>query len=186
LEEGERGFSFLREGPLDMRMDQDLSIPAKDLINVLTKGELYELFSKLGEESNAWRISELIVSARKVKPIETTLDLVEIIKQAKPQRLSKINPATQVFQALRIAINDEINALKDGLPKALGLLENRGRLITISFHSLDDRVVKQSFVRFKNENRGEIITAKPITPNGEEIDRNIRSRSAKLRVLEKI
>lgn len=187
LEVPGRGFSFQKEGPLDMRMDKDLAVQAKDIIQVLRKGELYELFSKLGEESNARRISEYIVSARKVKPIETTQDLVKIIEEAKSvRRFSNIHPATKVFQALRIAVNDELNVLKDALPKSVELLNKKGRLLVISFHSLEDRIVKQNFRNLEQKHIGKIITRKPITPTIEEQNLNRRSRSAKLRVFKKI
>lgn len=192
LEKPERGFSFQKEGPLDMRMDKDLAVQAKDIIQVLTKGELYELFSKLGEESNARRISEFIVSARKIKPIETTEDLALIIesvyrmKKNASSAFARASADKKVFQALRIAVNDELNALKEALPKAVKLIEEKGRLLVISFHSLEDRIVKRSFNEFSQRGLGRIITKKPITATVEEINRNIRSRSAKLRVLEKI
>jgi 16S rRNA (cytosine1402-N4)-methyltransferase len=181
----ERGFSFMREGPLDMRMDRDLKVQAKDLINSLTKGELYELFTKLGEEWRARTIAEHIIRSRQLKPIETTTELAEIVKKAVPSQ-GDINPATKIFQALRIAINDELNSLREALPKAVELLQSGGRLAIISFHSLEDRIVKQEFIRLKNEEQGEIITKKPIIPTEEEIRENKRSRSAKLRVFQKI
>lgn len=185
LEVAERGFSFLRDGPLDMRMDKDLTVQAKDLIQVLTKGELYELFSKVGEESCARSVSEHIISARKIKPITTTQDLVRIIEKAKRSgRFLGIHPATLVFQALRIAVNDELNALREALPKAGGLLEKNGRLLVISFHSLEDRVVKKSFIEFQKRNMGVILTKTPILPSIREISKNKRARSAKLRVFE--
>lgn len=192
LEKPERGFSFQKEGPLDMRMDKDLAVQAKDIIQVLTKGELYELFSKLGEESNARRISEFIVSARKIKPIETTQDLALIIESAYGMKknassaFARASADKKIFQALRIAVNDELNALKEALPKAVKLIEEKGRLLVISFHSLEDRIVKRSFNEFSQRGLGKIITKKPITATVEEINRNIRGRSAKLRVLEKI
>ena len=192
LEVPGRGFSFQKEGPLDMRMDKDLAVQAKDLLQVLTKGELYELFSKLGEESNARRISEYIVSARKVKPIETTQDLALIIERAYGMKRgatsanARASADKKVFQALRIAVNDELNALRETLPKGVKLLEENGRLLVISFHSLEDRIVKQSFIEFQERRIGKIITKKPISPCIEEINKNKRSRSAKLRVFKKI
>jgi len=185
VDEAKRGFSFLKEGPLDMRMDRSLTVWAKDIIQVLTKGELYELFSKLGEESNARDVSEHIVRARRVKPIETTQELVEIIDEVKPRwRFSNIHPATKIFQALRLAVNDDLTALKEALPKGVKLLEKNGRLLVISFQSLEDRIVKRSFIEFSKNGLGKIITKKPIVPNAEEINKNIRARSAKLRVFE--
>ena len=180
---GGRGFSFQKEGPLDMRMDSELGVRAMDLIKILTKGELYEIFTKFGEENRAWAISERIVSARKMKPIETTKDLVDVIGG---KRFGAIHAATKVFQALRIAVNDELGSLEEVLPKAIRLLEKNGRLAIISFHSLEDRIVKRSFLNFENMKLGKIITEKPIVPSQEEIEKNRRSRSAKLRIFEKL
>jgi 16S rRNA (cytosine1402-N4)-methyltransferase len=182
----ERGFSFQHEGPLDMRMDKDLQVKAGDLINVLTKSELTELFTKLGEERFTRSIVSRIIEARKAKRIETTTELAEIIRRAVHFSKKGINPATKVFQALRIAVNDELNNLIEALPKAVGLLESGGRLAVISFHSLEDRIVKRSFLAFEEKGLGTIITKKPIVPTEEEIVANGRSRSSKLRVFEKI
>ena len=186
LESKERGFSFQEEGPLDMRMDQDLQVRAADLVKILTKGELYELFSKLGEESRAWEFSRRIVSARRMRPIETTRDLALILEGGRGATSShaKASADKKVFQALRIAVNDELNSIKEALPKSLTLLEKKGRLLVISFHSLEDRIVKNSFLEFSSKREGIIITKKPITPTMVEIDKNRRSRSAKLRVFE--
>ncbi len=181
-----RGFSFQSNGPLDMRMDKDLSVKARDLVNSLTKRELIELFTRLGEEYKAPVIAEEIIKARANEPIVTTLELVEIVKKAVPNYSYKINPATKVFQALRIAINDEINNLKESLPKALKLLDKSGRLVVISFHSLEDRIVKNLFREWEQMGLGKIVIKKPITPRAQEIEENRRSRSAKLRVFEKI
>lgn len=173
-----RGFSFQNEGPLDMRMDQELGVRALDLVKILTKGELNEIFTEFGEESHAWKISDAIVRARSVRPIETTADLAKIVFPIAGQ-------SKKVFQALRIAINDELNAITQALPKALGLLGEKGRLCVISFHSLEDRIVKRKFLEFEKEERGRIITEKPIVPTNEEINENKRARSAKLRIFEK-
>lgn len=181
----QRGFSFQKEGPLDMRMDQDLSLTAKDFIYALTKGELYELFTKLGEESNARKFSDLIVRARGVKPIETTRDLAMIFEKIPSRRVWGINRATKIFQALRIAVNDELNAIREALPKAVDMLEDKGRILAISFHSLEDRIVKRAFIEFEEKNMGKIITKKPVSPTKEEIGVNRRSRSAKLRIFER-
>jgi 16S rRNA (cytosine1402-N4)-methyltransferase len=186
LESAQRGFSFMREGPLDMRMDLDQKVKAGDLINILTKGELYDLFTKLGEERFARVIVAGIISARKVKPIQTTTELSEIIKRAVPFSKKGINPATKVFQALRIAVNDELHSLSEALPKAVALLEPGGRLAVISFHSLEDRIVKRALLDFEEKGLGKIITKKPIVPDAEEIENNNRARSSKLRVFEKI
>jgi 16S rRNA (cytosine1402-N4)-methyltransferase len=173
-----RGFSFQNEGPLDMRMDQELGVRALDLIKILTKGELCEIFTKFGEETHAWAISDAIVRARSVKPIETTTDLAKIVFAIAGQ-------SKKVFQALRIAVNDELVSLEEALPKALGLLEENGRLCTISFHSLEDRIVKRKFLEFQEKKMGKVITEKPIIPTEEEIERNKRAGSAKLRIFEK-
>ncbi len=181
----ERGFSVQKEGPLDMRMDQDLGVKAGDLLNVLTKGELYELFNKLGEERFAYAISNSIVRARQIKRIETTTDLVGIINRVVPKGRENINPATRVFQALRIAVNDELNNIEEALPKALTLLKPNGRIAVISFHSLEDRIIKNTFREWEEKGLGTIVTDKPIVPSEEEIQKNNRSRSSKLRVFEK-
>ncbi len=168
-----------------MRMDKSLQVRALDLIKILTKGELYEIFHKLGEESSAFALSKHIVRARSIKPIETTDDLRKIMEEVRPQRFSRINALAKVFQALRIVVNDELNALKEALPKALEVLGNQGRLLVISFHSLEDRIVKHNFIDFEKRSLGKIITKKPIRPSTEEISKNKRSRSAKLRVFER-
>ncbi len=186
IDEGERGFSFMNLGPLDMRMDRNLNVKAGDLVNILTKGELYELFNKLGEDYHAKAIASAIVSARQVKKIETTWELSEIVRKVVRSSGGKINPATKVFQALRIAINDELNSLRDFLPRALDVIEEGGRIAIISFHSLEDRIVKNEFKKWAEIGKGIIVTKKPIAPGDEEIDMNPRSRSAKLRVFEKI
>jgi 16S rRNA (cytosine1402-N4)-methyltransferase len=185
VDEASRGFSFMKEGPLDMRMDRDLNVKAGDLINVLTKGELFDLFIKLGEERFARPISESIVRAREIKRIETTTELADIIRKVVPSSKKGINPATKVFQALRIAVNDELHSVADALPKAVSLLEHGGRLAVISFHSLEDRIVKHSFLEFESKGLGKIVTKKPIIPSDEEIEANSRSRSSKLRVFER-
>ncbi len=181
-----RGFSFAKDGPLDMRMDRDLQVNAADLVNVLTKSELTELFTKFGEERFTRSIVSHIVEARKAKRIESTAELADIVRHAVPFSKKGINPATQVFQALRIAVNDELNSLIEALPNAVDLLESKGRLVVISFHSLEDRIVKRSFLEFEEKGLGTIITKKPIVPTDEEIEQNSRSRSSKLRVFEKI
>ncbi len=181
LEDPKRGFSFLKDGPLDMRMDPTLEVKALDLINGLNKGELYELFTKLGEEKNAFRIVDALVSSREVNPIQTTTQLAGIIERS-ARRRGKIHPATKIFQALRIAVNDEQNALHGALPEALEVLEENGKIIVISFHSLEDRIVKVRFKEWEALNFGVVYTKKPITPSNDEIKNNPRSRSAKMRV----
>ena len=179
IDKPERGFSFQNEGPLDMRMDQELGVRALDLIKILTKGELYEIFTKFGEESRAWEISDAIVRTRSMNPIETTGNLAKIVFKIAGQ-------SKKVFQALRIAVNDELNSITEGLPKALRLLEPKGRLCVISFHSLEDRIIKRAFLEFEEKGFGKIITQKPIVPTEEEIAENKRARSAKLRIFEKL
>lgn len=186
FDEAKRGFSFQSEGPLDMRMDKELQVNAGDLVNALTRGELIELFTTYGEEPFARSIASHIVEARKEKRIETTTELAGIIRKAVPFTKKGINPATKVFQALRIAVNDELHVLIETLPKAVELLESNGRLAVISFHSLEDRIVKRSFLAFEEKGLGKVVTKKPIVPSEEEIMANSRSRSSKLRVFEKM
>jgi len=191
LDTAERGFSFQKAGPLDMRMDRRLHVKASDLINGLTKQELAELFYKLGEEYRSREVAQAIVAAREKKPIKTTEELEKIVRHALGGRFSRggretsLHPATKVFQALRIVVNDELHSLEEALPKAVRLLEDRGRLVVISFHSLEDRLVKNTFKAFANEGLGTILTEKPITASVQERAENIRSRSAKLRVFER-
>ncbi len=182
LKDPKRGFSFLNSGPIDMRMNPELSVRAVDLLNALNKGELMELFRNYGEETQAKQIAQAIVDAR---PIETTVKLAEIVEKAVGGRYSKIHPATKVFQALRIAVNDELESLKMVLPKALDLIMPGGRIIVVSFHSLEDGIVKHTFKDWESSNRGEILTDKPIIPTDREIGENISSRSSKLRVFQK-
>ena len=179
LESPERGFSFSKNGPLDMRMDPTLGVTALDLIKASKKGELYELFVRLGEEKHSKRLSDIVVSSSGV--INTTTDLAKLVERA-VGRGGKIHPATRIFQALRMAVNDELNALTEGLDGAVEALERGGKVLVISFHSLEDRVVKNTFKKWVKEGKGRILTKKPITPSKEEIDENSRSRSAKLRV----
>ncbi|MCL5113679.1 MAG: 16S rRNA (cytosine(1402)-N(4))-methyltransferase RsmH [Patescibacteria group bacterium] len=194
LEKAQRGFSFQKAGPLDMRMDASGAsgkVKAADLVNALTKGELYALFSKLGEERRASAISSAIVRARGIKPIESTRELAEVVQSAYGQKLDQTSAFERqlinkrIFQALRIAVNDELNNLRQALPKAIDLLEKNGRLLVISFHSLEDKIVKQSFIEFDRLNKGKIITKKPIGPSKDEMKKNRKSKSSKLRVFEK-
>lgn len=179
----ERGFSF-QPGPLDMRMGKSLSVTAADLVNGLTEKELVELFTRLGEEPFARRIARLIVDTRKVSPITTTDQLAGLIKRT-IHGTDGIHPATRVFQALRIAVNDELHALRESLPQAVSLLRPGGRLVVITFHSLEDRIVKQAFEKFEKEGLGESVTKKPVIAGETEVLQNRRARSAKLRVFEK-
>lgn len=186
VESPERGFSFAKKGPLDMRMDPELKVMALDLVNALTRKELNELFSKMGEEKYSWRLAGALVSARQVSAIKDTLALAEIIKRNINLRYGKVHPATRVFQALRIAVNDELNALKEGLSNALDVIEKNGCIIVIDFHSLEDRIVKHTFKEWEIAGMGKILTKKPIRPSGVEVAENPRSRSAKMRIFKKI
>ncbi len=195
LETPNRGFSFNLDAPLDMRMDQSSNSPkASDLLKVLSEKELSELFWKLGEERFARQIARKIVEVRKQKSIETTNDLVRVILSVRHRSPNdKIHPATRVFQALRIAVNDELNSLREALPQALDILEKGGRIVVISFHSLEDRIVKNFFKDHSSrhperssEGSIKILTRKPIEPTEEEIIQNPRARSGKLRVAERL
>jgi len=190
INEAERGFSFLKEGPLDMRMDKDSVVTAEALVNLLGKGELYDLFNKLGQEHRAGPISNSIIRARRIKAIQTTDELADVVKKAYGIKgelsvYAKTNINKRVFQALRIAVNDELQSIEEALPKALELLGANGRIAVISFHSLEDGIVKRAFKDFANRNMGKIITEKPIEATSEEIGLNSRSKPAKLRVFER-
>lgn len=184
----ERGFSYQKNVPLDMRMDKTLSVTAADLLKILTKGELNELFNKLGEEHSARRISELIVLSRRIKKIETSDDLLEAIRgnDRVVSAFERAKILSKIFQALRIAVNDELNNLREVLPKAIELLDKDASLLVISFHSLEDRIVKRGFEEYERKGMGEIFTKKPITPDTEEMRSNSRSKSSKMRVFKKI
>jgi len=191
LEDRERGFSFRWEAPLDMRMSRDGKITARDLLQVLSVSEMSEIFRQYGEERWANRIARAIVRRRQIKPLRTTRELVEVIEKSVPGRRGRIHPATRTFQALRIAVNDELNNLKAFLAQSAELLLPGGRLCIISFHSLEDRIVKEHFRRWARGEGGEpphfrILTPKPAVPSAEEVLANPRSRSAKLRAIEKI
>lgn len=182
LETPERGFSFSKPGPLDMRMDQSLSVTAEHLVNGLNEGELYELFTRLGEVSDARRLARAICRSRVEKKIETTQQLAKIVNPLGKRKKGEIDPATKVFMALRIVVNDELNSLKEALPKAAAHLKPGGRLVVLSFHSLEDRIVKDFF---KSSRDLTTVTEKPITPSEAELKKNRRSRSVKMRVAEK-
>lgn len=188
LEQGSRGFSFNSDAPLDMRMNQNAQIPtAADLVNGLHEGELAELFWKLGEENFSRPIAKAIVERRNLNKIETTGQLANIILSARRRLPSdRVHPATKIFQALRIAVNDELNSLKGALPASIDILDSGGRLAVICFHSLEDRIVKDYFNRSATSGKVKLISKKPITPTDKEIDENPRSRSAKLRIAEKV
>ena len=188
LETLKRGFSFNLKGPLDMRMDPDLRVTAADLVNALNKGELEKLFEKFGQEYRAGRLAEAIVNVRRLRPIKTCNELTEIVvrAQGKRSRFDRTHPATRIFQALRMAVNDELNNLRQALPQAVEILKPEGRLAVISFHSGEDRIAKQFLKEKEAVGQMRVITKKPTTPTVDEIKQNPRSRSAKLRVGEKL
>jgi len=185
LDDGARGFSFRTEAPLDMRMGGDAKYDAAALVNELPQEELERLIRAFGGENFAGRIARVIVEERKLKRVATTLELANIVSKAVPSfyRHGKLHPATRTFQALRIAVNDELGALKEGLVKAAAYLARGGRIAVISFHSLEDRIVKDYF---KSDETLKVITKKPVVPDDAETAENRRSRSAKLRVAEKL
>lgn len=197
LDTPERGFSFTHDAPLDMRFNRDFGLTAAQLVNTWPEADLADILFKYGEEPRAKRIVRAIIKAR---PLTTTAQLAEIVKRAYPEH-SRVHPATRTFQALRIAVNDELASVEDALPKAVSALRSGGRLAVISFHSLEDRIVKDFFREqakdlinppyeqiYKVERKATLkeINRKPITPDEEEIKENPRARSAKLRVVEKL
>jgi 16S rRNA (cytosine1402-N4)-methyltransferase len=184
LDRAERGFSFMKAGPLDMRMDDRRGPSASDLVMTLPEDELADIIFQYGEERASRRIAKAIVQQRSVAPIRDTHTLAAIIESVLP-RSGKLHPATRTFQALRIAVNEELDELEKALAQALSLLAPQGRLIVISFHSLEDRMVKQAFQAWKKEKAGTIITKKCLMAMDDESRLNPRSRSAKLRVFEK-
>lgn len=188
IDKSGRGFSFQKDEPLDMRSDKNSDLTAEEIVNRWSEKELFEIFDKYGGERFARRIARLVCQARKSERIKTTGQLVEIIKRAVPvsQRHKRIHLATRVFQAIRIVVNDELKNLEKALPQALEILEKNGRLAVISFHSLEDKIVKYFFREEAKKSNLEILTDKPITANEEEIKFNPRSRSARLRVVVKL
>jgi len=187
LDNPERGFSFQEEGPLDMRLDRDSYICAYDLLNNLTEKEISILLWNFGQERWHHRIAQLLVKERQKHPITTTKELSEIVLKAIPYRYqrARIHPATRTFQALRIAVNHELQNLEIALNKAVELLNKGGRICVISFHSLEDRIVKVVFRKFASIGLLKILTPKPLTPKYTEIKENPSSRSSKLRVAER-
>jgi len=203
LDEEERGFSYHGEASLDMRMDKTQEFSAWDVVNRYTERDLERIIWDYGEERWARRIAKFIIDTRKEKPIDTTLELVDVIKRAIPKkvRMQGAHPARQTFQAIRIEVNNELEVLKESIPIMCRLLKKGGRICIITFHSLEDRIVKNSFrdlykdcicppevpiCSCDKKREIEIITRKPIGPSENEIDRNPRSRSSKLRVAERI
>lgn len=200
LDEAGRGFSFLRDGPLDMRMDPDAGVPASEWLAKVDERELVRTLKVYGEERQAGRIARAILVARDETPITRTLELANIIEAAAPKRDQKIHPATRTFQAIRIAINDELGQLEAALAASVDALKAGGRLCVISFHSLEDRIVKR-FMRDASrepeqyrgmpeipaEHRPKLaLVGKPVTASEEELAANVRSRSARLRVAERL
>lgn len=185
LNRKERGFSFLREGPLDMRMNKAQRINTSHLINKTSYKELQNILYEFGEERWAKRITRAIVREREKTPVTTTTQLARIIERAVPYR-GRIHPATRTFLALRLRINGELENLREALPPTVDSLKKKGRICIISYHSLEDRIVKNSFKDFAHQGKLKILTKKPVTPTIEEIRANPRSRSAKLRVGERI
>ncbi len=191
LENSGRGFSFLRNEPLLMTMKENptqADITAKEVVNTWEEKNLADIIHGYGEEKYARKIARGIIEAREEKEIVTTFDLVKIIDQAVPgiYRRGRIHPATRTFQALRIAVNDELGALEKGLEKGFDALKRGGRMSVISFHSLEDRITKKFYKKKEKEGKAILINKKPIIAGEEEIKNNPRSRSAKLRILEKI
>lgn len=184
LDNAQRGFSLKGEARLDMRMDKQQELSAYDVVNSYSKDKLEEIFYLYGEEPNAKKIAEAIHDIRRRAPILTTKELSEII-QTIPHKNEPIHPATRVFQAIRIEVNDELGSEKKGLEDAVDLLKIGGRIVVISFHSLEDRIAKQLFSKKERERKGKVITKRPITASFEELTENKRARSAKLRVFEK-
>ncbi|MCR4715802.1 MAG: 16S rRNA (cytosine(1402)-N(4))-methyltransferase RsmH [Lachnospiraceae bacterium] len=197
----ERGFSYREDAPLDMRMDQSMSLTAKDIVNDYSESELFHIIKNYGEDAFAKNIAKHIVMAREKKPIETTFELVDVIKAAIPAkvRAGKGHPAKQTFQAIRIELNRELEVLTNTLDQIVDRLNPGGRICIITFHSLEDRIVKQAFKRYENpctcpanfpvcvcgnKPKGKVVTRKPILPSEEEILSNSRAKSAKLRVFE--
>lgn len=203
LDEADRGFSYMHDAPLDMRMNQDSKYSAYDVVNEMSEEELYRIIKEYGEERWAKRVAQFIVEERKNKPIVTTYELVDVIKKAIPQGARKDgpHPAKRTFQAIRIAVNRELEIIAPTIEDVVDKLASGGRLCIITFHSLEDRIVKQAFKRLEDPctcakefpvcvcgktPKVKVITRKPILPSDEEVEINPRSRSAKLRIIEKL
>jgi len=203
LDVGERGFSFQQDGPLDMRMDRGQALTAAQLVNGLSAEELAQIFWELGGEPQARRLARVIAREREKRRFETTRQLAAAIEQASPRRGRRAHPATRIFQALRIAVNDELGSLKLGLAGAMNALKRGGRLAVVTFHSAEDRIVKD-FGRARAQDYAftggvdvpelreprapelKLVTRKAIKPGEAELAENVRSRSAQLRVMEKL
>lgn len=202
IDKTERGFSFMRDAELDMRMDQNNELTAKKVVNTYSLNDLTQIFYKYGEEDFARPIAKNIVGHRFEKEICTTLELVEIIKESVPLKyFIKEHPERKIFQAIRIEVNDELSALEETLDDAIKMLNKGGRICVITFHSLEDRIVKQMFKKYSDVDplvKGlpvipkeykpliKLINKKPILPSGMELEENSRSKSAKLRIIERV
>ncbi len=185
LMDKKRGFSFDSDTELDMRMDDRLGVKAKDLLALLSVDQLTDVFQTYGGETHAKKIAQAIVKNRQQgKPIITTAQLAHLIERLVP-RHGKLHPATKVFQALRILVNDELDSIEQALPAALQTITTGGRIVTISFHEGEDRLVKTAFSEWEQQQLGKRINQKPIGPSEQEINKNPRARSAKLRIFEK-
>lgn len=188
LDDPERGFSIRQDGPLDMRMDQSATQSAADLVNQLTQPELAKILREWGDERYAQRVASAIITERAKSPIRTTQELARTVLKAMPKgrKWQKIHPATRTFQAIRIAVNQELEILAKTFHSAVEALKPGGRICVIAFHSLEDRIVKLTFKEMKKENKIEILTKKPLKPGEEEIASNPRARSGLLRVAERM
>lgn len=202
IDDERRGFSFMVDGPLSMKMDEDNTLDAFKVVNEYSKEDLTRIFFEYGEEKLSKTIANKIANIRKEKPIQSTLELVEVIKSAVGSNyFYKHHPERQIFQAIRIEVNDELNVLKKVLPDAIGLLNKGGRICVITFHSLEDRIVKSIFKKYSEIDdmvKGlpiipdeykpliKLVNHKPILPSENELKENSRSHSAKLRVIERI
>ncbi len=196
LADVQRGFSFQSQGELDMRMNPEIGLKASELLQQMSETELTRLFQDYGNERHAARFAHAIVKARYQTPVKTVNDLVGVIEASLPYSLrfkkghrpqwAKRHPATKIFQALRIVVNDELAALRDGIVSVWKCLALGGRFGIISFHSLEDRIVKQEFRKYVQEKCGQLVFKKPVIPSREEILNNPRARSAKLRVITRI
>ena len=202
IDEKERGFSFMSDSPLDMRMNREDKTTAKDIINKYSYDELLNIFYSYGEEKMSKQIAKKIISKRENKEINTTKELVDIIKNAVGAKyFNNSHPERNIFQAIRIEVNNELNTLRTILPKAIKILNTGGRISVITFHSLEDRIVKQAFKKASDVNelvKGlpeipseykpliKLINKKPIIPSSKELEENTRSKSAKLRIIERL
>lgn len=181
----ERGFSFAKPGPLDMRMDQRLGVTAADLLAILPEAQLAQAFRDWGGEEESRAVAKAIVAARQhgqMDKIRTTTGLADLIARAKRRATGRLHPATKVFQALRIAVNSELTAIQQVLPQALAIVTPPARIVTIAFHEGEDRLAKQAMVAWEAQGKGQNMTKHPITPSQQELDDNVRARSAKLRI----